>query len=272
MVAINTNTTLATLSDDQLHRSAPSIFASTPWHRMSDRYRFVPTIEVVDMLRDRGFLPVRAQQSRSRIEGKGAFTKHLVRFRHDSLIDTQGDEIPELVLVNSHDGTSSYQLMAGIFRLVCSNGLVVQSADFGSIRVHHSGGQDFQQRVIDATYQIVEEAPRTMAAIEEWKAIELSRPQQLALAEAAMEIRPNESIRPAHLLTARREADYTDSEGRRDLWRTANVLQENLLQGGVQGRNATGRKVRTRPIKSVGEDVRVNRALWTLTAKMAELV
>src|SRR3954471_4469210 len=89
-------TTLATLSNDQLHRSAPSIFAPTPWHRMSDRYRFVPTIEVVDMLRDRGFMPVRAQQSRSRIEGKGAFTKHLLRFRHDSLIDASGGEIPEL--------------------------------------------------------------------------------------------------------------------------------------------------------------------------------
>src|SRR5262249_39656086 len=150
-------TAIATLTNDQLHRSAPSIFASTPWHHMSDGYRFVPTIEVVDLLRGRGFQPVRAQQSRSRIEGKGAFTKHLIRFRHDSLIDAPrvGEEIPELVLVNSHDGTSSYQLMAGIFRLVCSNGLVVQSTDFGSIRVHHSGGKDFQQRVIDATYQIV---------------------------------------------------------------------------------------------------------------------
>lgn len=269
-----TTTTLATLSNDQLRRSAPSIFATQPWHGVSERYRFVPTIEVVDMLRDRGFLPVRAQQSRSRIEGKGAFTKHLIRFRHDSLIDAPrvGEEIPELVLVNSHDRTSSYQLMAGIFRLVCTNGLVVQSADFGSIRVHHSGGQDFQQRVIDATYQIIEETPRTMAAIEAWKQIELTRPQQIALADAAMEIKPNDAIRPAHLLTARREADYTDGDGRRDLWRTANCIQENLLRGGIAGQNANGRRVRTRPIKSVSEDIRVNRALWTLAARMAELV
>jgi hypothetical protein len=219
-------------------------------------------------------MPVRAQQSRSRIEGKGDFTKHLIRFRHDSLLDSPrvGEEIPELVLVNSHDGTSSYQLMAGIFRLICSNGLVVQSADFGSIRVHHSGGSDFHQRVIDATYQIVEEAPRTMAAIEEWKGITLTRPQQLALADAAMEIKPNESIRPAHLLTARRSEDYTDQDGRRDLWRTTNVLQENLLRGGLAGQNANGRRVRTRPIKSVSEDVRVNRALWRLAERMAELV
>lgn len=267
-------TTLATLNNEQLLRSAPSIFATRPWHGVSERYRFVPTIDVVDMLRDRGFMPVRAQQSRSRIEGKGDFTKHLIRFRHSEMMNAPavGDEIPELVLVNSHDRTSSYQLMAGIFRLVCTNGLVVQSADFGSIRVHHSGGQDFQQRVIDATYQIIEEAPRTMAAIEEWKGITLTRPQQLALADAAMEIKPNDSIRPAHLLTARRSADYTDEGGNRDLWRTANVLQENLVRGGLTGMNATGRRVRTRPIKSVGEDIRVNRALWTLASRMAELV
>ncbi len=112
-------TTIATFTNDQLHRSTPSIFASTPWHHMSDRYRFVPTIEVVDLLRDRGFQPVRAQQSRSRIEGKGAFTERLIHFRNESLIDAPGvgEEIPELVLVNSHDGTSSYQLIAGIFRL-----------------------------------------------------------------------------------------------------------------------------------------------------------
>lgn len=110
-----------------------------------------------------------------------------------------------------------------------------------------------------------------MDAIEAWKQIELSRPQQVALAEAAMEIMPMTAIRAAHLLTAGREADSTDEEGRRDPWGTANVLHENLLKGGVQGRSATGRRVRTRPIKSVSEDIRVNRALWTLMVKLAEL-
>ena len=148
----------AALDHDTLRRLAPSIFAASPWGRMSDRYKMVPTIEVVAMLAERGFRPVRAQQSRSRIEGKGDFTRHLIRFRHDDYLDqAAGAELPELVLTNSHDGTSAYRFLSGIFRLVCSNGLTVQSADFGSIAVRHSGGRDFEQRVIDATYKVIED-------------------------------------------------------------------------------------------------------------------
>src|SRR4051794_12094622 len=123
----------ATLSHDQIRRVAPSVFAETPWSNMSDRYGFVPTVAVLGMLAGEGFYPVRAAQSKTRIEGKSDFTKHMIRFRHlDYLKPSQvGQELPELVLTNSHDGTSGYQLAAGIFRLVCSNGMVVQSSDFG---------------------------------------------------------------------------------------------------------------------------------------------
>jgi hypothetical protein len=159
---------------------------------MSARYRLVPTIEVVGILRDRGFLPVRAEQSRTRVPGKGDFTRHLVRFRHADLFApvTVGEEVPELVLVNSHDGTSAYRFLAGIFRLVCSKGMVVQSADFGSVSVRHSGGADLRERVLHATYQIMDEAPRTLAKIDAWKQVELSPPQREAFAAAPLELNP----------------------------------------------------------------------------------
>jgi hypothetical protein len=116
------------------------------------------------MLRDKGFLPVRSEQSRSRIPGKGDFTRHMIRFRHADFVSpmTVGAEIHELVLVNSHDCSSAYEFLAGIFRLICRNGMVVQSADHGSIAVRHLGGSDFHERVSDATYQIMEEGPRTL--------------------------------------------------------------------------------------------------------------
>ncbi len=90
-----------TLDDDQLRRAAPSVFAVNPWDRMSGRYRMVPTIEVVGMLRDKGFLPVRAEQSRTRVAGKGEFTRHMLRFRHADHLSplAVGAEVPELVMV-----------------------------------------------------------------------------------------------------------------------------------------------------------------------------
>ena len=258
-----------TLDDDALRRAAPSVFAVNPWGRMSGRYRMVPTIDVVGMLRDKGFSPVRAEQSRTRIPGKGDFTRHLVRFRHADHLSplAVGEEVPELVLVNSHDGTSAYKFLAGIFRLVCSNGMVVQSSDHGSISVRHSGGADFGDRVLDATFRIMDDAPRILAKIDAWKQIDLTPPQRDAFAAAALELKDNRAVTPAQLLAPRRAEDR-----KADLWTTASVIQEHLLRGGDRGRAATGRRTTTRPVKSVGEDLRLNRALWTLAERLAEAV
>lgn len=256
------------MTADQIRNVAPSVFASSPWERMSDRYKMVPTSEVIEILADGGFRVVRAQQSKSRIEGKGDFTKHLLRFRHENDMTRfeVGNEIPEIVLVNSHDGTSAYQLSAGIFRVACLNGLMVQTDQFGSISVRHSGGSDFASRIVEATQEIVEEIPRTLGKIEDWKRIELSAPKQEAFASAALELRDNARIAPRQLLAPRRSADVSP-----DLWTTFNRIQENTLQGGLRAVSDSGRRTRTRPVKSVNEDTRLNRALWHLAEKMAEL-
>ena len=270
MIASTLSRPALALDHDSLRRAAPSIFADSPWGRMSHRYKMVPTIEVVGMLADQGFRPVRAQQSRSRIEGKGDFTRHMIRFRHDQYMGAAaGEDLPELVLTNSHDGTSAYKFMSGVFRLVCLNGLTVQSADFGSISVRHSGGRDFEQRVIDATCEVISVTPRTMARVEQFKQIELTGPQREAFAQAVIDVRDGSiEVKPAQALSIRRGADRKS-----DLWTTANVVQENVIRGGVSGvSQATGRRVRTRAVGSVAEDVRLNRALWALTERMAQLV
>src|SRR5215467_3336134 len=122
------NATYAVMTNDQLRASAPSIFATEPWHQMSERYAFIPTIEVVDKMRAEGFMPVQAVQSKSRVEGKADFTKHLVRFRDmrhgdQPLTNHLGRLYPELLLTNSHDGASTYNLHSGLFRFICGNGL-----------------------------------------------------------------------------------------------------------------------------------------------------
>src|SRR5438128_2569856 len=114
---------MRTLSLDQIRTVAPSVFAAQPWHGTSDRYRFFPTVHVVEGLMQQGFLPVRAQQSRTRIEGKDDFTKHLLRFRHASMADSAvASTVPKIVLINSHDGTSAYHLSLGLYRVICTNG------------------------------------------------------------------------------------------------------------------------------------------------------
>lgn len=260
------------LSRDDLRSLTPSVFASRPFEGMSSRYRHIGTDGVLDIMDHLGFRPVQALQSKARKIEKQGFTRHFVRLRHiDHLTNPTGDAVPEIVLENSHDGSAAYRLHAGIFRFICSNGLIIASANFGTISVNHSGGKDFESRIIDATSQIVENTPRAFDMVERWKGITLTRPQQLIMAAEAFALKPLEGVKPSFLLTARREEDFTDGEGNRDLWRTYNVLQENCIQGGIQGTRPGGRRTRTRSIRSVTATIGLNRGLWKIAEQTAEL-
>ena len=103
------------LSDDQIRTVAPSIFAEDKHTSRSDRYAYIPTGAVLSELRKEGFQPFMVCQTRVRDEGKREHTKHMVRLRHADQIN--GAEANEIILLNSHDGTSSYQMLAGMFRL-----------------------------------------------------------------------------------------------------------------------------------------------------------
>lgn len=253
------------LADDQIMGAAPSVFAVSAHASRSHRYTHIPTIDVVNGLRREGFEPFMACQAKSRIEGKEAFTKHLLRFRRQGQIN--GDEANEIILVNSHDGTSSYQMLAGCYRFVCHNGLICGETH-DDFRVRHSG--DVVGNVIEGAFHVLDEFERVDAAKDGMKRIDLRPEHQQAFARAALQLRydPDEEapIEPRQLNEARR----VDDRGA-DLWRTFNRVQENLLRGGLRGRTGNGRRTTTREVRGVSENVRLNRALWTLAEEMARL-
>ena len=121
------------LTNDQLRQMAPAIFSTSAKLDVSDKYKFLPTIEVVDGLRAAGWQPVKATEQRVNTLERQGFQKHQLRFRRQDdlgLVTKVGDVFPEIVLVNSHDRSSAYQLHAGLFRLACSNGMVVSDSTF----------------------------------------------------------------------------------------------------------------------------------------------
>src|SRR5256712_3444832 len=190
-----------TMSLNHIRVAAPSVFAERPWDTMSAKYRFFPTVHVVEGLMQQGFLPVRAQLSCTRIEGKGDFTKHLLRFRHASMADSAVQStVPEIVLINAHDGSSAYHLSLGLYRVVCTNGLVVKSAGIEDIRVRHSGRASLIQEVIEGSYRIIEEAPKALAQVAQWQHLQLAPLEQEILAEAALDPRDSTLDVPPHEL------------------------------------------------------------------------
>jgi hypothetical protein len=263
------------LSNDEIQQLAPSAFAGQPYRAMSDRYAFVPTSAVIDGMRSAGFLPVMASQSTSKLADKRNFTKHMIRFRSQNTQLTKvGDSDLETVLINSHDGTSRYVLMLGVFRLVCSNGLIVSEGLVQSIKIRHVGS--IIDEVINGSLNLIDHAPKIGQQINQWRTITLQPSEQLALAESAHMLRyPDQestaalAIKPETLLKARR---YDDNGS--DLWSTFNRVQENTVRGGVKGIVREGFRIQrrtVREVKGIDQNVNLNKALWTLAEKMAEL-
>ncbi len=258
------------LSEDQMRSAAPSIFAAAKHASRSDRYTYIPTIDVLRGLRKEGFEPFMVAQGKSRIEGKTEYTKHMIRMRHACQVDTK-PEANEIILINSHDGASSYQMLSGVLRFVCCNGLVVGDIAH-DIRVPHKG--DAQNDVIEGAFRVLDDFEAVDESIDDMKALSLKPEEQRAFASAMLALRYSErgdGLPPApitveQLSEARRADDVGDS-----LWLTMNRLQENMQRGGQPGRSTQGRRVRTRAVGSIDRTVSLNRALWILAEEMKKL-
>lgn len=279
------------LSDDDLRAAVPSIFATEAHESRSARFAPIATSMVLEGLRREGFDPVFAQQSRTRVPGKAAYTKHMLRMRHRGLSRADG-EVFEIILLNANDGTCAYQMLPGFFRFVCTNGMMAGET-YDEIKVRHSGKA--VDEVIEGAYRVLDEAPKITAAVSEWKGITLSRDEREVFATAAHELRfpsliPAETdgipeaefaeivaqnaertfVQPRDLLSVRRHDDRAS-----DLWTTMNVVQENVIRGGQRGRitgsNGRRRNATVRAVTGIDQNKVLNRALWTLTEQMAAL-
>lgn len=254
------------LSDDQIRTVAPSIFAVAPHESRSERYRYIPTAIVLTELRKEGFEPFMVCQTRVRQEDHRDYTKHMIRLRHASQIN--GSEANEIVLLNSHDGTSSYQMLAGMFRFVCQNGLVFGDP-VADVRVPHKG--DVTGSVIEGAYEVLNGFEGVQDSRDAMRGITLDEGESAVLARSALALKYDDPDRPApvteHDILMPRRIDDRGS----DLWSVFNRVQENLVKGGLSGRAVNGRRQRTRPVHGIDQNVRLNRALWLLADGMRQL-
>lgn len=253
------------LTDEQIAATAPSVFAGEAHASRSSRYSFISNAPILDGMRTAGYFPIEVSQGGSRIENKHQWTKHLVRFRHADHLGMGHQNAPEIVLVNSHDGTSSYQMMSGIFRMVCSNGLILGDSAVPCIKVPHKG--DVAERVVAAADQIIDQTGRVFATIDSWRCRLLSDTEIARFAAFANALRFPGAEETRWTTMARR---FEDAEP--TLWNVFNRVQENMLNGGPDRRvvSATGsislRKVR--PIRNVAGVLKLNRDLWEIADKI----
>jgi len=265
------------LTEDEIRSAAPSVFATTAHESRSARFKPIATIDVIRMLDQEGFGVVGAKQSVARLEDRKDFTKHMLRLRKKDEVQRRvGDTVFEVLLKNANDGTAAYDLLSGLFRIRCLNSLVAMDTQMSTQRVRHSG--DVAPKVIEGVFSVVKDAERALNAPAQWGQLQLAAPEQMFLAEAAHAIRfpvdennnQTTNVKPEQLLNVRRTGDAGT-----DLWTVFNVLQENVVRGGLDnfGYNAEGRfrRAHTREVKGIDQSTALNRALWTLGEKMAAL-
>lgn len=266
------------LTKEEIKAIAPGAYHHGKHERTSDKYTFIPTETIINDLIEADWYPVHAENVNARKQSV-EHAKHLIRFRAKENMSVKHEKtgdivIPELVLTNSHDGKNAFRAHIGIFRLACSNGLLVADGVAGgyqSMRVTHKGYDE--NTVLQMINNTIEGFSSVLKNIDNYRATKLTADEQIEMAQKAIElrwkydyIRP-EGIKPEQFINPRRKED-----GDKTLWNTYNVIQENMSLGGIAAVNPEGRRIVTRPIKNIRENLRFNKEIWELLAETYEEV
>jgi hypothetical protein len=260
------------ISQEEILRNAPAVLETTFRANLSHRYTHIPTSELIKDMEDLGWVAVRAQQQNSRDENKRIHKKHLVTFRNPKIKveSKEGDDIfPQILIINSHDGSSSFQFRVGIFRLVCSNGLVIATEDFGKTSLRHSGYSFEELKKI--VFNLTKDIPNTIQMLNKLNKIELDEEKQKEFVEQAIKIRFGEKsigYDSEELLRTMRSHDEGNT-----IWKILNKVQEHLTHGTFNYTNKgvmKPKRRKARGIKNFHKDIDMNERLFRLAYSFAK--
>ena len=249
---------------------APSVFASEPSSEVSKHYTHIPTERVIDDMELLGWKPIQATEVKARKRSTKGFQKHLITFRNDDVVinGDDGDTVfPQVLMTNSHDGKNAFQFQAGLYRLVCSNGLVIADTQFEAVKMRHMGYsfEDLQ----DMIKEMVEKLPLTVESMNKMKATEMEQEQIIQFAMDAINTRFSDKE------MKRIEIDYDlltqpvrKEDAGTDLWSVFNVVQEKIITGDFDYR-AGGKARKAREIKNFKQDMKINKELFNVALEYA---
>ena len=243
---------------EQIKQIAPTVFATDKMDHLTDRYIQTPTSRVVEDLMDLGWQVTKAQEVKAR-KNKG-FQKHIVIFRHPNIMISgkEGDDVqPQIILTNSHDGKNAFNFRVGLYRFICSNGLVIADAEFSNVSIRHMN-YTFET-LKDNITEIVSKLPGLVQKINLFKSISLSYDQMVDFAVKAALLRTKQTVNASDLLAPIRLQDQGNG-----LWEVFNRVQEKLIGG-----HYTSGKRKTRPVTSFQTNIDINERLWKLAEQYA---
>jgi hypothetical protein len=251
---------------------APSIYTDKGSPSTSEKYAHISTDQVISDMELLGWGVVDVKEVKARKSDTVGYQKHLVVFRNPEITITSedGDDVfPQVLLTNSHDGKNAFTFKAGLFRLVCENGLVISTQEFSDMKIRHYG-YSFEE-LQETIKNIVEKLPLTVEALNKFKQVQLGQEQALEFAQRSLSARFSDTelehikVDLNELLKPTRVEDKGS-----DLWSVFNVIQEKIVHGmfdyqyGVKARKA-------RKIKNFKQDMLVNEKLFGLAMEYAQV-
>lgn len=244
----------------------PALLADSPAPEVSGRYKFVSTQRIVDRLETFGWFPREAFFKKTR-KGSPLHARHCVRFIHETM-DGNAQSRPEIAIFNSHDGKSCLEMMSAIFRLVCSNGLVIKEQSFEEFKIPHRGykaGDKFIDHAIDT---LTNQANHAEFYAKKWGNTELDIPTVNRFHSDAMKVRFPDHMQGEQWIldVAKRQEDK-----RSDIWTVFNRCQEHLINGGFMVTHTPGKNARmARELSNIDRINNMNRSLWSLASAYSE--
>lgn len=257
---------------DEIRACAPAAFSGHESPKLSDRYSFVPTGELLEAFAKTNWLPAYAKQN-----GRSDFARHMIRLNNPDLgfMDLKHDKVkPQIIIDNSHNGGSPAMAHMGLFRLVCTNGLVVAMPGmFSSVKLRHVGinFEELKQlmnviaeqyvvvgkHISDMQQVVLDEEQREQFVI---KAVAHREPHVFIQADGTIDVdKVNTIVNPMEILEPLRGEDKSE-----DLWTLFNVVQERLIKGEFERHTMSGRPTRARGITNAARHINFNKTLWSI--------
>jgi len=254
------------LKMDEIKQLANSIFTTTAAPTVSSKFTHIPTNKVIEDMEQLGWGVVDVKQVKAR-KGQG-YQKHLVVFRNPEVVinGSDGDTVfPQILLTNSNDGKNAFTFTAGLFRMVCENGLVVSTQEFENVRIRHMGYtfEELQKQI----HVMVAQLPLTVESMNKMKSVQLNEDQTQELAKKALTTRfTEEQVKVMNFNIDELLKPTRDEDKGSDLWSVFNVIQEKILDGSFS--YMSGAKVRkARKVKNFKQDIDINQKLFAIAAE-----
>jgi hypothetical protein len=256
------------LTMSEIKNQARSIFTETAAPTVSDKFTHIPTHKVIEDMAELGWGVVDAKEVKARKTGTMGFQKHLVVFRNPDVVinGADGDTVfPQILLTNSNDGKNAFTFTAGLFRLVCENGLVISTEQFNDVKMRHMGYtfEELQKQI----RTMVEQLPLTVESMNKMKLVELDEKTTIEFATKALATRFKEDELKNITVDLDKLLEPTRPEDKgNDLWSVFNVIQEKILEGDFQ--YMAGTKIRkARKVKNFKQDMEINQKLFAVAAE-----